>query len=160
MNTLVPWLGWWTSPISLDGTHLSLGVLHNCQTGSSWLTHACPCSHVTAASGTAWKQGRLDFTGAQMVLTLKLISIASCYQDGLRKDAVRQLRIATALHSDLSLPLLPVRVTFSPGWLIQAGWAVQDLTDYQRKMKLEKLPSLLEYLSYIFASGNLLAGNS
>lgn len=46
------------------------------------------CSHVTAASGTAWKQGQLDFTGAQMVLTLKLISLASAYQDGLRSDQV------------------------------------------------------------------------
>jgi hypothetical protein len=31
----------------------------------------------------------MDFTGAQMVLTLKLISVAVCYQDGLQKEEVR-----------------------------------------------------------------------
>ena len=28
------------------------------------------------ASGVAWKAGHLDFTGAQMVLTLRLIAVA------------------------------------------------------------------------------------
>lgn len=28
------------------------------------------------ASGAAWKEGQLDFTGAQMVLTLRLIAVA------------------------------------------------------------------------------------
>lgn len=37
-------------------------------------------SHVLSASGMAWKEGRLDFTGAQMVATLKLIAAAMCYQ--------------------------------------------------------------------------------
>ena len=55
-------------------------------------------SHVTAASGTAWKQGQLDFTGAQMVLTLKLISLASAYQDGLRPDEVSSYAIAILQH--------------------------------------------------------------
>lgn len=30
----------------------------------------------------------MDFTGAQMVLTLKLISVAVSYQDGLKKEEV------------------------------------------------------------------------
>lgn len=30
----------------------------------------------------------MDFTGAQMVLTLKLISVAVCYQDGLKREEV------------------------------------------------------------------------
>lgn len=30
----------------------------------------------------------MDFTGAQMVLTLKLISLAVCYQDGLKPEQV------------------------------------------------------------------------
>lgn len=42
-------------------------------------------NHVNQASGLAWKDGNLDFTGAQMVLTLKLIAVAMCYQDGSRK---------------------------------------------------------------------------
>ena len=36
--------------------------------------------------------------------------------------------------------------------------AVQKLNGYQEKTKLQRLPSLLEYLSYIFSTGNLLAG--
>lgn len=35
---------------------------------------------------------------------------------------------------------------------------MQALTSYQQKMKLARLPSPLEYLSYIFAAGNLLSG--
>ena len=31
----------------------------------------------------------MDFTGAQMILTLKLISTAVSYQDGLRSSTVR-----------------------------------------------------------------------
>ncbi|KAK9810978.1 hypothetical protein WJX73_003119 [Symbiochloris irregularis] len=103
-------------------TYVAMWRIREYASTLAWLvdfTYLIGC-HVTAASGTAWKQGRLDFTGAQMVLTLKLISLASCYQDGLRKD--------------------------------------EELTEYQRKMKLERMPSLLEYLSYVFASGNLLAG--
>jgi len=49
----------------------------------------CLCrSHIGSASGQAWKEGKMDFTGAQMVLTLKLISVAVCYQDGLKEDKV------------------------------------------------------------------------
>ena len=35
---------------------------------------------------------------------------------------------------------------------------MQELTSYQQKMRLKRMPSILEYLSYIFAFGNLLAG--
>ena len=45
-------------------------------------------SHVAGASGTAWKSGNMDFTGAQMVVTLKIISAAVCYQDGLKQAQV------------------------------------------------------------------------
>ena len=36
----------------------------------------------------------MDFTGAQMVLTLKLISVAVCYQDGLKQEEVRGVALA------------------------------------------------------------------
>lgn len=103
-------------------TYLAMWRIREYASTLAWLvdfTYLIAC-HVTAASGTAWKQGQLDFTGAQMVLTLKLISLASSYQDGLRSEAA--------------------------------------LTSYQQKMKLARLPSPLEYLSYIFAAGNLLSG--
>lgn len=37
--------------------------------------------HVANASGLSWSEGNLDFTGGEMVLTLKLIAIAVSYQD-------------------------------------------------------------------------------
>ena len=37
---------------------------------------------------------------------------------------------------------------------------MQDLTVYQQAHKLRGMPNLLEYLSYVFASGNLLAGGN
>ncbi|XP_057836844.1 lysophospholipid acyltransferase 1 [Cryptomeria japonica] len=41
--------------------------------------------HVYYMSGDAWKEGGIDGTGALMVLTLKVISCAVNYQDGLSK---------------------------------------------------------------------------
>ncbi|KAG1668571.1 hypothetical protein FOA52_007305 [Chlamydomonas sp. UWO 241] len=38
---------------------------------------------VVTASGMAWNEGAIDFVGAIMILTLKLIAMAQCYQDGL-----------------------------------------------------------------------------
>lgn len=38
--------------------------------------------HYTNASGDTWKEGGMDFTGAAMVATLKIISCAVNYQDG------------------------------------------------------------------------------
>ncbi|KAK9836737.1 hypothetical protein WJX74_007100 [Apatococcus lobatus] len=76
--------------------------------------------HVASSSGTAWKEGHMDFTGAQMVLTLKVISAAVCYADGLRPE--------------------------------------KDLNDYQRTHKLTRLPSLFEFVSFVFSTGNLLSG--
>ena len=69
----------------------------------------------------SWKEGQLDFTGAQMVLTLKLVAIAICYQDGGRdnNDALRE---------------------------------------YARSKQLDRLPTVIEFLSYLFAAGNLLSG--
>lgn len=46
-------------------------------------------NHIHQASGMAWKDGQLDFTGAQMILTLKLVSVAMCYQDGACSDKSR-----------------------------------------------------------------------
>ena len=43
--------------------------------------------HVAGASGGAWKAGLVDYTGALMVLTLKVIAGAVAYQDGLRLAA-------------------------------------------------------------------------
>ncbi|KAL4442125.1 hypothetical protein ABPG77_011386 [Micractinium sp. CCAP 211/92] len=77
-------------------------------------------AHVMQASGAAWKEGQLDFTGAQMVLTLRLIAVAVSYQDGAAPP--------------------------------------EGLREYAARKRLPELPSPLEFLSYLFAAGNLLAG--
>lgn len=66
------------------------------------------------------QEGHLDFTGAQMVLTLRLIAIGVSYQDGSRP--------------------------------------AERLSEYGAKKQLQRLPSLQEFFSYLFAAGNLLAG--
>lgn len=42
-------------------------------------------SHVLNASGTAWNNGTIDFTGSQMILVLKCTGTALSYSDGLLK---------------------------------------------------------------------------
>ncbi|XP_073052023.1 LOW QUALITY PROTEIN: lysophospholipid acyltransferase 1-like [Primulina eburnea] len=76
--------------------------------------------HVYYMSGDAWKEGGIDATGSLMVITLKIISCAINYNDGLLKD--------------------------------------EDLRDAQRKNRLLKLPSLLEYFGYCLCCGSHFAG--
>jgi hypothetical protein len=47
---------------------------------------ALSCRHVVNASGLSWNAGDMDFTGGQMVLTLKLISMAVSFQDAHSKQ--------------------------------------------------------------------------
>ncbi|XP_055819634.1 lysophospholipid acyltransferase 1-like [Solanum dulcamara] len=76
--------------------------------------------HVYYMSGDAWKEGGIDATGALMVVTLKIISCAINYQDGLLKE--------------------------------------EDLREAQKKNRLLKLPSLLEYFGYCLCCGSHFAG--
>lgn len=85
-------------------------------------------NHVCGASGMAWRQGAIDFTGAQMVLTLRLISAAVCVTDGRR----------LARH--------------------EATGEGRPLPPHAARMALRRPPSALEFSSYLFAAGNLLAG--
>ncbi|KAA3484186.1 lysophospholipid acyltransferase 1-like [Gossypium australe] len=76
--------------------------------------------HVYYMSGDAWKEGGIDATGALMVLTLKVISSAINYNDGLLKK--------------------------------------EDLREAQKKYRLVKLPSLIEYFGYCLCCGSHFAG--
>jgi lysophospholipid acyltransferase len=71
-------------------------------------------------SGDAWKEGGIDATGALMVLTLKIISCAINYSDGMLKE--------------------------------------EGLRDAQKKYRLAKLPSLIEYFGYCLCCGSHFAG--
>ncbi|KAL2238177.1 lysophospholipid acyltransferase 1 [Sesamum indicum] len=76
--------------------------------------------HVYYMSGDAWKEGGIDATGALMVITLKIISCAINYNDGLLKE--------------------------------------EDLREAQKKNRLLKLPSILEYFGYCLCCGSHFAG--
>ncbi|EEF51096.1 o-acyltransferase (membrane bound) domain containing protein, putative [Ricinus communis] len=76
--------------------------------------------HVYYMSGDAWKEGGIDATGALMVLTLKVISCAINYKDGLLKE--------------------------------------EELQGSQKKNRLIKLPSLIEYFGYCLCCGSHFAG--
>lgn len=76
--------------------------------------------HVYYMSGDAWKEGGIDATGALMVLTLKVISCAINYNDGLLKE--------------------------------------EKLREAQKKNRLIKLPSLIEYFGYCLCCGSHFAG--
>ncbi|KAG7956715.1 hypothetical protein I3843_11G137100 [Carya illinoinensis] len=60
--------------------------------------------HVYYMSGDAWKEGGIDATGALMVLTLKVISCAINYNDGLLKE--EDLREAQRKNRLIELPSL------------------------------------------------------
>ncbi|KAF6154418.1 hypothetical protein GIB67_028310 [Kingdonia uniflora] len=76
--------------------------------------------HVYYMSGDAWKEGGIDATGALMVLTLKVISCAMNYNDGLLKE--------------------------------------DNLRAAQKKYRLLRLPSLIEYFGYCLCCGSQFAG--
>jgi lysophospholipid acyltransferase len=71
-------------------------------------------------SGDAWKEGGIDATGALMVLTLKVISCAINYSDGILKE--------------------------------------EGLREAQKKYRLTKLPSLIEYFGFCLCCGSHFAG--
>ncbi|KAI3713383.1 hypothetical protein L1987_71960 [Smallanthus sonchifolius] len=76
--------------------------------------------HVYYMSGDLWKEGGIDATGSMMVITLKVISCAINYNDGLLKEAY--------------------------------------LRESQRKNRLLKLPSVIEYVGYCLCCGSHFAG--
>ncbi|WCJ30626.1 MBOAT (membrane bound O-acyl transferase) family protein [Euphorbia peplus] len=76
--------------------------------------------HMYYMSGDAWKEGGIDATGALMVLTLKVISCAINYNDGLLEE--------------------------------------EGLRESQKKNRLTRLPSLLEYFGYCLCCGSHFAG--
>lgn len=100
----------------------------------TWLT-AFPYligNHIAQASGMAWKLGQLDFTGAQMVLTLKLIAVAMCYQDGMRRDTSSQKEYAKAKRLDrLLTPLEFFSYMFASGNLLSGPFfEARDYLDF------------------------------
>jgi hypothetical protein len=123
-----------------------------------------PPSHTINASGVSWNKGVLDPTGAQMVLTLKLISTAMCLQDYHEKKEevgtsqwTGQCGRAERRQSSRWLTLLcptPPSHQHSPS----PHHHPQEMTPYQRVHHLKSLPSLLEFFGYVFCFGNLLAG--
>ena len=102
-----------------------------------------------------------------MVLALKLISAGVSYQDGLKKPEVPFLAqrgllqplpahcpvVAFFRRTRLSMP---VDVHYRQA--LAGDPYAQEMSPYQQAHVVRQLPSLLEWMSFIFAGGNLLAG--
>ena len=103
--------------------------------------------HVAGASGVAWKAGLVDYTGALMVLTLKVIAGAVAYQDGLRLAAEDgSERGAGDAGAEGAVPA----PTTTPNH--------RRLLPYARAHALADLPTPLEWAGYCLGAGNLLSG--
>ncbi|GJP61509.1 hypothetical protein CLOP_g18663 [Closterium sp. NIES-67] len=84
--------------------------------------------HVFYMSGDSWRQGNIDFTGAMMILVLKVTSVAYDYQDGGKPQKADDAKAAAAAAaSDAPKPI-------------------------------KALPSLLQFLGYTFCCGLHFAG--
>lgn len=86
------------------------------------------CCHVYYMSGDAWKEGGIDCTGALMVLTLKVVSSAINYQDGLLKE--EELRPAQKKHRMLRLPSLNEYAGFCLCCGTHLAGPVYEIQDY------------------------------
>nr|QNL10711.1 LPAT [Haematococcus lacustris]QNL10738.1 acyl-CoA: diacylglycerol acyltransferase 1 [Haematococcus lacustris] len=86
--------------------------------------------HVISCMGDSYEPGALDFTGAEMVLVLKLISLATCYQDArrLKKEAM------TAFQAEHAVQQLPSPLAYS-GYVLALGNLLAgpylEFTDYR-----------------------------
>ncbi|CAI5465325.1 unnamed protein product [Closterium sp. Yama58-4] len=61
--------------------------------------------HVYYMSGDSWRQGNIDFTGAMMILVLKVTSVAYDYQDGGKPRKPDDAKAASAAISDAPKPI-------------------------------------------------------
>ena len=120
------------------------------------------------------RRSGLACAGAMMVLALKLITAGVSYQDGLKKPEVPHLCLRTALQRPHAYPpahdmtVAAACICLGPRMgaqpidlslhLADQLRALQELSPYQQRHRLTKMPSPLEWLSFTFASGNLLAG--
>lgn len=86
------------------------------------------CCHVYYMSGDAWKEGGMDCTGALMVLTLKVISAAINYQDGMLKE--EQLRPAQRKNRILHLPSVDEYVGYCLCCGTHLAGPVYEIQDY------------------------------
>mmetsp|Transcript_95556 Transcript_95556/g.270316 ORF Transcript_95556/g.270316 Transcript_95556/m.270316 type:complete len:477 (+) Transcript_95556:64-1494(+) len=75
--------------------------------------------HVSNASGVAWREGRTDHTGAQMVVALKLISAAFNYADGEAAEPLTDFQRSRALVA-LPRPLAFAGYALNPTALLAA----------------------------------------
>jgi lysophospholipid acyltransferase len=107
-------------------------------------------NHVKQTSGLSWKEGNLDFTGAQMVATLKLISVAVCYQDGFRTRTNDKAALAQ-LHPYARFKMLESRPTLLEfySYLLSIGsllsgpcYEFKDYMDYiERRGDWKRIPN-------------------
>lgn len=110
------------------------------------------CLHAANASGASWSAGALDFTGGQMVLTLKLIALAMCVQDACRADE------GAAGGAGGGAAAAPAAASDGAAVAPTPSAPPSVLTRYQAAHAVARAPPLLDFLGYCFCFGNLLGG--
>ena len=91
--------------------------------------------HVSGASGGAWKEGRVDYTGALMILTLKCIAAAVSRQDGATARPGLSPYAATHARRAAPTPLEWASYCLSCGGLLSGPFfELGDYLDYVNRV--------------------------
>ena len=100
--------------------------------------------YVNYLAGTPYHMFSLDFTGVQMVLTMKLTSFAFNMQDGAEKELSKE-----DAKADNKLANTDKKAA-----------AAKRLRESRAKFAIKSLPNPLEFLSYVFCFAQLMVGPS
>lgn len=91
--------------------------------------------HIAGASGGAWKEGRVDYTGALMILTLKCIAAAVSRQDGATARPGLSPYAATHARRAAPTPLEWASYCLSCGGLLSGPFfELGDYLDYVNRV--------------------------
>lgn len=93
---------------------------------------------------TDWMGWSLDFTGPQMVLTIKMTTLAINYFDGNEPAQAKQVIIDAMIQ-----PQAPELFIY---------FFTQKMRPFQKEHLIEKLPSLLEFYGFVYFFPSFLAG--
>jgi hypothetical protein len=118
--------------------------------------YPCCCSHVASASGSAWKEGKMDFTGSQMIVTLKIISAAVSYQDGLKNEKVPPL--TTTDSSECAEEIIGKNYAIMLGKGKEGGGRVLGRVLNPFEVSIASLPLVVKHMLRLRGCGKLVPG--
>ncbi|GMH32498.1 hypothetical protein BSKO_00332 [Bryopsis sp. KO-2023] len=116
--------------------------------------------HVANASGASWQEGQMDFTGAQMLLVLKLISVAHCCQDAHSGKVLNEYQKAKAIYRCPTLLELAAYLFCNGTLLAGPHFEFKDYMDYVHREGVWKhsIPFSIVSVLQPFVQGVMLMG--